>query len=124
MSGLYKKFLNLINKQQNENEKPNATKEELPNQSYNGIVGPVVKYPSDKTLIDLFLEHVTKSPDNIALVYQDEKLSFRQLNERANQLGRYLRSKYDIVPDDRVGICLDRSDMLIVAMGASLRRRH
>lgn len=115
MSGLYKKFLNLINKQPNENEKLNVIKEEQPNQSYNGVIGPVVKYPTDKTLIDLFLEHVAKGPDKIALVYQDEKLSFRQLNERANQLAHYLRQK-GVKGETLVPLCIERSIEMMVAI--------
>jgi amino acid adenylation domain-containing protein len=115
MSGLYKKFLNLINKQPNENEKSSIINEEQPNQSYNGVIGPVVKYPTDKTLIDLFLEHVAKSPDNIALVYQDKKLSFRQLNERANQLAHYLRQK-GVKEETLVPLCIGRSIEMMVAI--------
>lgn len=118
MSGLYKKFLNLINsKQPNENEKPIIIKEEQPNQLNHGINGPVVKYPTDKTLIDLFLEYVTKTPDNIALVYRDEKLSFRQLNEKANQLANYLRQK-GVKEETLVPLCIERSiDMMISILG-------
>ncbi len=115
MSGLYKKFLNLINKQLNENEKPNIIKEEQLNQSHNGIIGPIVKYPTDKTLVDLFLEQVEKKPDNTALIYQDEKLSFRQLNEKANQLARYLRQK-GVKEETLVPLCIERSIEMMVAI--------
>ena len=118
MSGLYKKFLNLISsKQPNENENSNVIKEEQSNQLNNGINGPVVKYPADKTLIDLFLEHVAKTPDNIALVYRDEKLSFRQLNEKANQLAHYLRQK-GVKEETLVPLCIERSiEMMIAILG-------
>ena len=118
MSGLYKKFLNLLsNKQSDENEKPNLIKEEQLNQLNNGVCGPFVKYPTGKTLIDLFLEHVEKSPDNIALVYRDKKLSFRQLNENANQLAHYLRQK-GVKEETLVPLCIERSiDMMVAILG-------
>jgi amino acid adenylation domain-containing protein len=115
MSGLYKKFLNLINKQPDENEKPDIIKEEQLNQSHNGAIGPVVKYPTDKTLIDLFLEQVEKKPDNTALIYRDEKLSFRQLNEKANQLAHYLRQK-GVKEETLVPLCIERSIEMMVAI--------
>ncbi|HMJ45722.1 MAG TPA: AMP-binding protein, partial [Ferruginibacter sp.] len=48
-------------------------------------------YPWDKTIIDLFERQADITPDNIAVVFEQEELTYRELNERANQLGRYLR---------------------------------
>ena len=44
----------------------------------------------DKTTVELFEEQVTKTPNNIAVVYEDQKLSYRELNEKSNQLAHYL----------------------------------
>ncbi|WP_281926027.1 AMP-binding protein, partial [Flavobacterium collinsii] len=49
-----------------------------------------VAYPKDKTIVDLFEEQVKKTPDAIAVVYEGETLSYRELNEKSNQLGHYL----------------------------------
>ncbi|WP_299497412.1 AMP-binding protein, partial [uncultured Shewanella sp.] len=51
-------------------------------------------YPQEKTLHQAFEEQVIATPENIALVYQGEALTYRQLNERVNQLARYLRAQY------------------------------
>ncbi len=52
-----------------------------------------VNYPKDKTLIELFEEQVRNNPENIALIYQDQQLSYRELNQKSNQLARVLIGK-------------------------------
>ncbi len=42
-------------------------------------------YPEDKTIIQLFEEQVEKTPDNIAIVFENQKLTFKELNEKANR---------------------------------------
>ena len=75
-------------------------------------------YPKDKTIYELFQEQVDKNPDNVALVYEDKALTYKQLDERSNQLARYLRSNYDIKPDTLITLCLDRSlEMVIGILG-------
>ncbi|WP_144716282.1 condensation domain-containing protein [Flavobacterium anhuiense] len=76
-----------------------------------------VGYPKDKTLMDLFEEQVQRTPDAVAVVYDGEELSYRELNERSNQLGRYLRDQ-GVQADTLVGICLERSlEMLVGILG-------
>ncbi|WP_370901544.1 amino acid adenylation domain-containing protein, partial [Chryseobacterium gossypii] len=78
-------------------------------------------YPSDKTIHGIFEEQVLKTPDNIALVYEDVKLSYRELNERANRLAHYLIKTYDIQPDDLVPLCLERSENMLIGILAVLK---
>ncbi|MCC9020710.1 non-ribosomal peptide synthetase, partial [Flavobacterium lipolyticum] len=75
-----------------------------------------VAYPKDKTIVDLFEEQVAKTPDNIAIVFEDTELTYRELNERSNQLAHYLMDNYSIQPDDLIGIQLERSEWMIVAI--------
>ena len=75
-----------------------------------------VEYPKDKTIVDLFEEQVAKTPDAIAVVFKDIKLTYRRLNELSNQLADYLRQEYCISSDDLVGVKLDRSQWLIVSI--------
>ncbi|CAL7959721.1 hypothetical protein GAMM_110056 [Gammaproteobacteria bacterium] len=74
------------------------------------------EYPHDKTIHKLFEEQVLKTPSNIALVYEDVKLTYQELNSKANQLANYLRQNYDIKPDDLVALCLDRSEQMLIAI--------
>jgi non-ribosomal peptide synthetase component F len=76
-----------------------------------------VAYPLDKTVVDLFEEQGARTPEAIAVVYEGEQLSYQQLDQRANQLGHYLREQ-GVQPDALVGICLERSvEMLIGILG-------
>ncbi len=72
-------------------------------------------YPHDKCIHELFEEQVERTPDAIALVFEDEQLTYSELNARANQLARYLQ-KAGAGPEVLVGICLDRSVGMIVGL--------
>lgn len=77
-------------------------------------------YPKDKTIAQLFEEQVEKTPDNIALVFGNEQLTYRELNERANSLAYCLRNK-GIGRNDIVGIMVNRSLEMIVSILAVLK---
>lgn len=77
-------------------------------------------YPRDKTITQLFEEQVEKTPDNIAVVFEDQKLTYRELNERANSLASYLRSQ-KIGRNDIVGIMVNRSLEMIISILAVLK---
>ncbi|MBF0450304.1 MAG: amino acid adenylation domain-containing protein [Candidatus Magnetomorum sp.] len=85
-------------------------------------------FPKDKTIVDLFEEQVKKTPNNIAVIYpmndcegsqnisslKDIRLTYKELNEQADQIADYLRKKYHIQPEDRVGLLSDRSEQMVV----------
>ncbi|CAF2051816.1 unnamed protein product [Rotaria magnacalcarata] len=68
------------------------------------------------TLHELFEEQVEKSSDKIAVVYENVQLTYRELNESANQLARYLRSICYIHPDDLIALLLDKSELMIISI--------
>jgi amino acid adenylation domain-containing protein len=72
-------------------------------------------YPRNKCVHELFETQVEKTPDAIAVVFEDLQLSYRELNRRANQLAHYLR-KLGVGPEVLVGICVERSIEMIVGM--------
>jgi amino acid adenylation domain-containing protein len=72
------------------------------------------------SLHQLFEAQVVKTPSAIALVFGAEKLSYAQLNQRANRLARYLR-ELGVRPEVLAGICLERGINLIVAVLAVLK---
>ncbi len=74
-----------------------------------------VAYPRDRCLHELFEEQVERAPDAIAVVFEDKQLSYRQLNERANQLARHLQG-LGVGPDTLVGICVERSLEMVVGL--------
>ncbi len=77
-------------------------------------------YPKEKAIHQLFEEQAKRTPDNIAVVYEDNQLTYRELNERANQLARLLRDK-GTAPDSIVGIMAERSLEMIVGIVAILK---
>lgn len=72
-------------------------------------------YPQKYCIHQLFEERAALSPDAIALVWETQQLTYRELNDRANQLARYLQER-GVSPEVRVGICLERSPSLLVAV--------
>ncbi|MEQ8997814.1 MAG: aminotransferase class V-fold PLP-dependent enzyme [Coleofasciculus sp. B1-GNL1-01] len=73
------------------------------------------EYPSDKCIHQLFEEQVKRTPDAIALVLENQQLTYRQLNQRANQLAHYLRS-LSVGSGVLVGICIEPSLDLVVSL--------
>jgi amino acid adenylation domain-containing protein len=78
-------------------------------------------YPQDKTLVDLFEEQVKSYPNNIALVFEEQSLSYQELNQKANQLAHFLHQNYQIKPDTLIGICVERSLDMAIALLAVLK---
>lgn len=72
-------------------------------------------YPREKSMHELFEMQVAQSPYADAVVYKNQKLTFVELNKRANQLAHYLMSR-GVQPGKLVGICMDRSIELAVAL--------
>jgi amino acid adenylation domain-containing protein len=70
-------------------------------------------YPRDATIGDLFQIQAARTPDALALVGNDERLTYHELELRANRLAHYLRAR-GAGPETRVGICLERSVDLVV----------
>jgi amino acid adenylation domain-containing protein len=78
-------------------------------------------YPNDKTIHELFEEQVIRTPDNIAVVYENKELTYKKLNEASNQLANYLRTTYQIKGDDLIALCLYRNEYMLIAILAVLK---
>lgn len=86
------------------------------NPSFDDLNNTYFDYPKEKSLVDLFYEQVKKSPNAIALIFEDTELSYLELNAVSNQFADYLCQTYKIKPDELVGIMLDRSEWMIIAI--------
>ncbi len=75
----------------------------------------VADYASEACLHELFEAQVARRPEAVALVYGDRRLSYRELNEQANQVAHYL-SEQGVGPDVLVGLCVERSPAMVVGM--------
>jgi amino acid adenylation domain-containing protein len=63
----------------------------------------------------LFEQQVERDPDAIAVVFNEQRLSYRELNQRANQIAHYLR-RLGVGPDRLVGVCLQRSPEMVAGL--------
>ena len=79
-------------------------------------------YPKDKTIIQLFESQVEKTPNNTAVVFGNQKLTYKELNEKANSLAYYLRNN-GIQRRDIVAVILNRTPELIISIFAILKIR-
>src|SRR5215469_1046461 len=69
---------------------------------------------------ELFEEQVDRTPGATAVYYQDQQMSYMELNCLANQAGRYLR-RLGVGPEVLVGLCLDRSPELVVGLLGTMK---
>jgi len=72
-------------------------------------------YALPSSIHEMFERQAVCAPGAIALVYEDEQVSYAELNKRANQLAHYLR-RLEVGPEDMVGLCVDRSIEMIVGL--------
>jgi amino acid adenylation domain-containing protein len=81
---------------------------------YNNSAAP---YPSDKTIIDLFVAQVARTPDDEAIRLAHQSLTYRQLNDRANQMAAHLRA-LGVGPGELVTIFMEHSiEVVAVILG-------
>jgi amino acid adenylation domain-containing protein len=74
-----------------------------------------VTYPQDKCVHQLFEEQVNKNPDVVALVFDEQQMTYQELNAHANQLAHYLL-KLGIGTEKLVGLCVERSFEMVIGL--------
>ncbi len=85
------------------------------------------EFSENKTIHQLFEEQVKATPDRIALVYGQQQLTYKELNEKSNQLARHIRKQYEaktkqtLAPDTLIALCLDRSVEMLIGILAVLK---
>jgi amino acid adenylation domain-containing protein/non-ribosomal peptide synthase protein (TIGR01720 family) len=79
-----------------------------------------VLYPDQETIVSLFQKQVGKNPDQAAVLFEDEGLTFKQLDELSNQIAHYLINQ-GIEPGQMVGIMLEREAFLIPSIYGILK---
>ncbi|MBN3884992.1 MAG: non-ribosomal peptide synthetase [Nostoc sp.] len=79
-----------------------------------------VEYPQQQCIHQLFEAQVERTPDAVAVVFEDKQLTYYELNARANQLAHYLK-KLGVEPEVLVGICVERSLDMVIGLLAILK---
>src|SRR4051794_380126 len=75
-------------------------------------------YPSHKTVAALFAERAAETPEGVAILQGDVRVSYRELNERSDRVARFLSGR-GLQAENLVAIMLDRSpEMIVAALGA------
>jgi len=77
-------------------------------------------YPSDRCVHELFEEQVKRTPDSIALEYKNAQMTYRELDNKANQIGNYLDS-FRTKPDHLIGVYLEPSMKMVISLLAILK---
>ena len=77
-------------------------------------------YPHNNCIHQLFEEQVGKTPNKIAVIFEDQQLTYHDLNQRANKIAHYLQ-KQGVAPEVLVGLCVERSLDMIVGLLAILK---
>ena len=79
-----------------------------------------VDHPQDKLIHELFEEQAKSNPDNIAVVFEEQQLTYKELNEASNQLAYYLREQ-GVETETLVGLCVERSLEMVIGILAILK---
>ncbi len=91
----------------------------MPEEEYHKVLeqfnDTYIEYSKEKCIHELFTEQVNKTPERVALVFEDKKFTYRELDEMSNSLAHFLREK-GVKPNDVVPIIAKRSWHVIVAM--------
>ena len=90
------------------------------NQVLYGWNATAADYPKDVCVHELFEQQADQTPEAVALVFEDERLSYAELNAKANRLARHLKT-LGAGPDRLVAICLERSFAMVEALLATLK---
>lgn len=78
--------------------------------------GEIVANVSDTTFVDMFSAQVEKTPENIALRFKGNELTYRELDQLSSKFAHYITQQYQITENALVGFELERSDWTIVCM--------
>ena len=76
---------------------------------------------ADRTLIDLFENQVRQTPEQTAVVFGAQSLTYAELDSQANQLATWLIEQHQVKPGDRVVVCLSRTEKMVISLLAVLK---
>lgn len=85
------------------------------------------EFSRNKTIHDLFQEQVARTPENIALIFGEKDLTYKEYDEKTNQLANYIRSEYlkqtgkNLSADTLIPVCIDRSLEMMIGIMAILK---
>jgi tyrocidine synthetase III len=78
-------------------------------------------FAKQKTIIELLEQQVKTTPGNLALAFEDTAISYQSFNERVNSAAHYLRDVHAVKPGDRIGVMMERSERMVLAIYAIIK---
>ena len=117
-------YINILNAILENNEIKIADIDMLSKEEKNKILydfnNTKMDYPKDKTIVQLFEEQVEKTPNNLAVVFENQELTYKELNEKSNSLAHFLRAQ-GIDKNNVIGIMMNRSAEMIISILAVIK---
>ncbi|HZD95167.1 MAG TPA: amino acid adenylation domain-containing protein, partial [Candidatus Sulfotelmatobacter sp.] len=77
-------------------------------------------YSANETVLELLEHQAKETPENLAVMFEGRRLSYRELHQRANQLALFLKERR-VGPEVTVGICMERSELLVIALLGTMK---
>ncbi|TDO73432.1 non-ribosomal peptide synthase protein (TIGR01720 family)/amino acid adenylation domain-containing protein [Flavobacterium chryseum] len=78
--------------------------------------GNFLSFNTEQTILDLFKEHVQKTPNAIALAFKDKKSTYKELEEESNRFANYLSANYDLKKNEFIGLMINNSENVLVCI--------
>ena len=78
------------------------------------LIEDYTNFSEGKSIVDLFLEQVKKTPKHIAVAFEDKTITYQELNRLSTQFANYIADSHDVKVNDLVGVMLERSEWVIV----------
>ncbi|WP_407306459.1 amino acid adenylation domain-containing protein [Desulfosporosinus sp. SB140] len=114
-NGAYSLIQNILNNPQKELSGLEVLSEEEKERILLKFNSTKINYSNDKSLNRLFENQVEQNPDKIALIFEEQELTYGELNRRANALAHYLRSR-GVTRDTIVALLAKRSFEMLIGM--------
>lgn len=77
-------------------------------------LGETLTYDTTQTLVDLFTKQARKTPDNTCIVFQNKRLTYREVDSITDRLAVLLQKQYHVQPEMAVGVMIDRSELMLL----------
>jgi len=74
------------------------------------------KYPSDKTIYELFQDQAAKTPNNVAAIFEDKQITYFELNEKSNQLAKYILDNVTIKSNPFIALCMNKNLTVLISI--------
>ena len=77
-------------------------------------MGETLSYDSKQTLVDLFTEQARRTPESTCIVFQDKRLTYREVDTMTDRLAVLLQKRYHVQPEMAVGVMIERSELMLI----------